>query len=217
MNADLAQIVSYYTTRPHKDLNDLLLEKSKDNLIAVLTDLLTAYINDNNSSSLREFITVSIAGYNHNPNKLGYNGYKQSTSIGAKPVACEAKPKNIKTQGYELKKSKAKLDGGGGFNDYTIDRLRKDVKENPNILSSGFVDGQLLYILEFPFRAIAGRLGVRLPKKRIKGTYLRTAGFNFSHYKRAKNLKVIYVDKQAIGKNLKYLNQTFASYLLKQP
>ena len=117
MNQDLSQIVVYYATKPHKELSELLLSKSKDNLIAILTDLLTAYINDKNSSSLREYVTVLIAEYQHNPNKLGYNGYKQSSAIGGKSISCEAKPKNIQTDGYELKKTKSKLNGEGGFKD----------------------------------------------------------------------------------------------------
>ena len=48
---------------------------------------------------------------------------------------CEAKPKNIQTDGYDQKKSKPKLNGEGGFNDYTIERLKKDIKENLNLLS----------------------------------------------------------------------------------
>jgi len=151
MNQDLAQIVTYYATRSHKELSELLLDKSKDNLISILTDLLTAYINDKNSSSLREFVTVSIAGYQHNPNKLGYNGFKQNSEIGGKPISCEAKPKNIQTEGYERRRSKPRLNGEGGFNDYTIERLKKDAIENPNILCSEFIDGELQYILEFPF------------------------------------------------------------------
>jgi hypothetical protein len=67
MNQDLIEVVKCYATRPHNELNELLLSKSKDNLISIITDLLTAYINDKNSSSLREFVTVSIAGYQHNP------------------------------------------------------------------------------------------------------------------------------------------------------
>ena len=96
MNQDLSQIVVCYATRPHKELSELLVSKSKDNLIAILTDLLTAYINDKNSSSLREYVTVSIAGYQHNPNKLGYNGYKQNSAIGGKSISCEAKPRIFK-------------------------------------------------------------------------------------------------------------------------
>ena len=51
MNQDLTEVVTFYATKPHKELGGLLLSKSKDNLIATLTDLLTAYINDRNSSS----------------------------------------------------------------------------------------------------------------------------------------------------------------------
>ncbi len=65
MNQDLIQIVTYYATKSHKELGELLLSKSKDNLISILTDLLTAYFNDKNSSSLREFVTVSIAGHKY--------------------------------------------------------------------------------------------------------------------------------------------------------
>ncbi len=31
MNQDLVQIVTYYATKPHKELSELLLSKSKDN------------------------------------------------------------------------------------------------------------------------------------------------------------------------------------------
>src|SRR3989344_8151605 len=183
MNEDLVQIVKCYATRPHAEFSSLLLGKSKDNLISVFTDLLTNYINDKNSSSLREFVTVSIAGYKHNPNKLGYNGFKHDSGISGTPIACEAKPKNIRSVDYDLKKTKSKLNGEGGFNDYTPERLKKDKKENLNLLSSGFIDGELHYILEFPFSAVYERLKKQLPEKRVTGTYTRMASFNFSHYK----------------------------------
>lgn len=216
MNQDLSQIVVYYATRPHKELSELLLSKSKDNLISILTDLLTAYINDKNSSSLREYVTVSIAGYQHNPNKLGYNGFKQNSAIGGKPIACEAKPKNIQTDGYNEKKTKPKLNGEGGFNDYTIERLKKDAKENLNLLSSGFVDGELQYIMEFPFSAVYERLRKQLPEKRTVGTYTRMASFNFSHYADCSSIKIVYLNKGAIEKNQKYFNKYFYHFLMEQ-
>jgi hypothetical protein len=214
MNQDLAQIVVYYATKPHAELHELLLSKSKDNLISTLTDLLTAYMNDKNSSSLREYVTVAIAGYQHNPNKLGYNGYKQNTAIGGKSISCEAKPKNIQTEGYDQKKTKPKLNAEGGFNDYTIERLREDAKENLNLLSSGFIDGELQYILEFPFKAIYERLKKQLPEKRAIGTYTRMASFNFSHYGDYPNIKVIYLNRKAIEKNQRYFNKNFYRFLL---
>lgn len=214
MNQDLAQIVIYYATKPHKELNGLLLSKSKDNLISSFTDLLTAYINDKNSSSLREFITVVISGYQHNSQKLGYNGFKQNSAIGGGAIACEAKPKNIQTDSYEQRKSKPKLNGEGGFNDYTIERLKKDAKENLNILSSGFIDGELQYILEFPFSIVYKQLKKQLPQKRIVGTYTRMATFNFSHYGNYSKIKIVYLNKQAIEKNKKYFNNNFYLFLI---
>ena len=216
MNEDLAKIVTYYATKPHKELSELLLSKSKDNLISNLTDLVTAYINDKNSSSLREFVTVVISGYEHNPKKLGYNGFKQDSAIGGKPIACEAKPKNIQTDGYDQRKTKPRLNGEGGFNDYTIERLKKDNRENPNILSSGFVDGELQYILEFPFSVVYKRLKTQLPKERIIGTYKRGANFNFSHYESYSKIRIIYLNKQAIEKNQKYFNKSLYSFLINQ-
>jgi hypothetical protein len=212
MNQDLQQIVTYYATKPHIELSQLLLNKSKDNLIAYLSDLLTAYMNDKNSSSLREFVTVSIAGYTHSAKKLGYNGYKHTNAIGSIALNCEAKPKNIQTEGYDTRKTKAKLNAEGGFNDYTVKRLEKDVQANLNLLCSGFIDGELQYILEFPFSAIYERLASELTK--IKGPYLRSATFNFSHYEQCAYLKVIYSNLNSIKVNAKYFNKKFISYLL---
>ena len=188
MNRELAEIIKIYATRPDKELMEYLLEKSKNTLIAILVDLITIYINDKNSSTLREFLTVSIAGYEHTKQKVGYNGYKLS-SYG-KPLMCEAKPQNVSKNG------KRKLDGGGNFTDYTHERLERDRKENLNVLVSGFVDGRLLYVLEFPFGCIASRLEEQLnkqfPKGDIKGQYLRSARFNYKDYINCKGLKVVF-------------------------
>src|SRR3989344_1148356 len=105
MNRDLAEVIKTYATKSHKNLSDLLLGKSKDQIIALLLDLLTAYINDKNFSAIREFLTVSLAGYTHQDTKIGYNGFKQNTVIGGKAIACEAKPQNINTEDNKKRKS----------------------------------------------------------------------------------------------------------------
>ncbi len=63
MNQELANVIKIYSTG--QQLSDYLIGKSKDNLIGIFVDLLTMYINDKNSSTLREFITVTLAGYEH--------------------------------------------------------------------------------------------------------------------------------------------------------
>ncbi|PIS39765.1 MAG: hypothetical protein COT33_00230 [Candidatus Nealsonbacteria bacterium CG08_land_8_20_14_0_20_38_20] len=95
MNQELANVIKIYATKPHKELASLLLDKSKDQLIALLNSLVTIYINVKNSSLLREYITVSLAGYVPTNTKIGYNGFKQSTQIGGKVIASEAKPQNF--------------------------------------------------------------------------------------------------------------------------
>jgi len=75
MNQELSNIIRIYSTGAHTDLSNYLLGKSKDTLIGILVDLLTMYINDKNSSTIREFITVTLAGYEHKKGKIGYNGY----------------------------------------------------------------------------------------------------------------------------------------------
>ncbi|GIW23269.1 MAG: hypothetical protein KatS3mg068_2276 [Candidatus Sericytochromatia bacterium] len=158
MNHELLNVIKKYTIESHNELICYLLEKSKDNIIAMLIDLLTMYINDKNSSTIREIINVVLAaGYEHNMGKIGYNGFKQNINIDGNYIKCEAKPKNINTEEFEkFKKGQrktcpSKLNGGGNFTDYTFSRFEKDKKENLNMLISGSIDGRLIYILEFPF------------------------------------------------------------------
>ncbi|MCM8793950.1 MAG: hypothetical protein NC898_05770 [Candidatus Omnitrophica bacterium] len=97
MNQELANVIKIYSTGTHQELSNYLIGKSKDTLIGILVDLLTMYINDKNSSTIRELITVTLAGYTHKEGKIGYNGFKQDTFISGKTIKCEAKPKNANT------------------------------------------------------------------------------------------------------------------------
>lgn len=221
MNNELYEVIKLYATRPHKELSNLLLDKSKDQLIALLNSLLTIYINDKNSSLLREYISVSLAGYTPTDTKIGYNGFRQSTQIGGKLIACEAKPQNIKSEDI-IKKNPRKLNGGGNFTDYTYKRFEKDKLENPNMLIAGFIDGELIYVLEFPFNcnSFLERLEIQL-KKRFpngdkSGEFLRSANFTFSHYENCSKLKIIYLEKEKLERNKKYLTEKYYNFLLKK-
>ena len=222
MNNELYEVIKIYATKSHKELSALLLDKSKDQLIALLNSLVTIYINDKNSSLLREYITVSLAGYTPTNTKIGYNGFKQSTQIGGKVIACEAKPQNLNTEDNSKRKNPRRLNGGGNFTDYTHKRLAKDRKENPNMLISGFVDGELIYVLEFPFNCLpfVKRLKIQL-KKRFpngdkSGEFLRSANFTFEHYKNCKELKVVYLENKKLEKNKKQLTQKYYKFLFKK-
>jgi len=142
MNKELAHVIRTYSTGSHQELSSYLIGKSKDTIIGILVDLLTMYINDKNSSTIREFITVTLAGYNHAEGKIGYNGFKQDAFVSGKILKCEAKPKNFDT--HSKAKNPQKLNGAGNFSDYTFARLEKDKQEKDlKMLVSGFVDGRL--------------------------------------------------------------------------
>lgn len=122
MNKDLEQLMIDYATKEHPEINVNLLGKSKNNLISILTDLLTMYFNDLNSSTMREIVVALIAGYVPNLKKLGYNGFRHNTLTG-KTEHCEIKPRNYRTD--STAKSPSKLNGGGNFTDYTLERFKK--------------------------------------------------------------------------------------------
>lgn len=109
MNKDLEQLMIDYATKEHPEINVNLLGKSKDNLISILTDLLTMYFNDLNSSTMREIGAALIAGYVPNLKELGYTGFRHNTLTG-KTEHCEIKPRNYRTD--STAKSPSKLNGG---------------------------------------------------------------------------------------------------------
>jgi len=231
MNQELANVIRIYSTGRHQELSSYLIGKSKDTLIGILVDLLTMYINDKNSSTIREFITVTLAGYTHKEGKIGYNGFKQDSFIPGRTIKCEAKPKNVDTEEFEKykrgerKTSPAKLNGGGNFTDYTPARLQKDKQEKDlNMLVSGFVDGKLIYIIEFPFNSpdFVKNLEIKIQKwqrklkgsKSTKGQFLRSADFDYKDYMESPKLEIKYLlPKEELAKSKDYISKGFYEFL----
>ncbi|PKM91894.1 MAG: hypothetical protein CVU81_03415 [Euryarchaeota archaeon HGW-Euryarchaeota-1] len=232
MNQELANVVKIYSTGTHQELSSYLIGKSKDTIIGMLVDLLTMYINDKNSSTIREFLTVTLAGYEHKEAKIGYNGFKQDAYVPGKTLKCEAKPKNFDTEEFEKykrgerKTPPAKLNGGGNFTDYTPARLQKDEQEKDlNMLVSGFVNGKLIYIIEFPFsspdfvknleKKIERWQGKLKGSASIKGQFLRSADFDYKDFIRS-NLKIVYLlEKDELAKYQPYISKGFYEFLEK--
>lgn len=218
MNQELANVIKIYSTKHHAELSTYLIGKSKDTLIGILVDLLTMYINDKNSSTIREFITVTLTGYTHKEEKLGYNGFKQDAFVSGRTIKCEAKPKNVLTHVKPLRK----LNGGCNFSDYTFERLERDKSEKDlNMLISGFVDGKLVYIVEFPFNSpnFIKRLEEQLKNRFREGEditaqFLRSANFNYKHFINCPELKIVYpLDKDEIEKYEPYIVKDFYKFL----
>jgi len=194
MNKTLEHLILLYAMGDPATLREQIDGLNKDILASTFVDLLTIYINDENSSSLRELITVRLAGYELSEGKLGYNGYRPVAPDNA-PSFCEAKPVNARR--LEDGHPNRKLNGGGNFSDYTPERLDQDLEKNPQMLVSGFVDGKLVYILEFPFKCLETRLRMALEKhfpggSRPANQYLRSANFTFRDYQNCPNLRLVH-------------------------
>lgn len=228
MNKELSEVLKIYSTKPHIEFTNRLINSSKETVVSLFTDILTMYINDKNSSTIREYITVIMSGYSHSENKIGFNGFKQNSIVGGNPIACEAKPKNFNTEDLlsfhnnTRKTRPSKLSGNGNFSDYTFARLKKDIEENPHMLVSGFVDGKLLYILEFPFNTeiFTNKLKTQLIKnfpdgKDKLGHFLRSANFDYRDYIESKEIKRIYILPKSELENYKeFINDKFYNKLL---
>ncbi len=137
---------------------------------------------------------MRVAGYELSEGKLGYNGYRLAAP-NSMPSFCEAKPVNVRR--LEDGRPNRKLNGGGNFSDYTHERLERDLEKNPQILVSGFVDGKLVYIIEFPFRCLEARLRMVLEKhfpgrSRLANQYLRSANFTFRDYQNCLDLRLVH-------------------------
>ncbi|MBI5683139.1 MAG: hypothetical protein HZC45_08280 [Deltaproteobacteria bacterium] len=172
-----------------------------------------------------------MAGYEHKIGKIGYNGFKQDAFISGKTLKCEAKPKNFDTEEFakykrgERKTSPSKLNGGGNFTDYTPARLEKDKREKGlNMLVSGFVDGKLIYIIEFPFTSpdFIKNLEIKIQKwqKKLKGSestkgqFLRSADFDYKDFVESQNLKIVYLlNTDELVKYAAYISKGFYRFL----
>ena len=196
MNQELKELIKDYATRKHEEIHTNLVGKSKSNLVGILLDLLTTYFNDLNSSTMREQVVAFVAGYVPNEEKLGYNGYRHNTLTG-KIEHCEIKPSNVRSD--STAKTPKKLDGGGNFTDYSWGKFERHKEENPTMLTAGFVDGRLIYILEFSFNEqsftsrLQEQLERRFPNGDISGQYLRSASFTFNHYKDVGSLNPVFI------------------------
>lgn len=160
--------------------------QNPNTLGAILTEILTLYANDKNSSTLREWVVLRIAGCYQRAGKIGYNGYK-----GDMPY--EVKPRNLSSE----KPTRKRLNGDGNFTDFTEERLKRYIQDAVHILVAGFVDGNLIYVLEVPIECLQERLRQQLEQKfahqRPKGVFLRSASFSFRDYENDKRVKCLFL------------------------
>lgn len=147
----------------------------------IVRELLMEQAIDKNSSTFREGITARVMGYEQSGEKLGYD------VVGH---AVEIKPQNI-----YLDKG-GRLNAGGQFTDFTFERHDKYLRDDVMMGVSGFVDGELAFILKFPYELLSNRVVQQLNNKitRDGNRYCRSASFSFCHYEaHPDQIEVVYV------------------------
>jgi len=109
-----------------------------------------------------------------------------------------------------------KLNGDGNFTDFTPERLEKYRQEGVRLLVAGFVDGELVYVLEVPFESLCDRLQSQLdkafPQGREKGKYLRSANFSFQDYQDDERVECRYLNPQW-RQFVQWCTESFQKYL----
>jgi hypothetical protein len=162
-------------------------------------ELLEFYLNDLNSSTIRQDITCNVLGLKTSKNKLGYDSDSSNDEI---------KPKNISAK----KLKKTNLTCGGGYSDLTHKRHKKFIEDNVMIHCSGFIDGQLMFIIGVPYSDLEShfkqKLDKHLPNGDVINNYVRSATFSFTQIKTCPNTKIEFIRgniddfKLFIGKEL---------------
>lgn len=206
ISKELEKIIIKYFKDGSKSLTDFLTESKRELSINALMQLLDLYANDKNSSTIREYVTVKLANYEPNLKKIGFNGERGDEK-------CDAKPFNVDTS------TNRKNNGGGNFTDFRYARLEKYSKHNLKIIVSGFVDGKLIFILEFPlnypsfYNKLKSQLDKFYDKKKDKiGTYLRGANFTYKDYKECPDLKRHYLNKELLREYKKFFTKGFYEF-----
>ena len=180
-----------FSTKFLKLAVDRSLGKPTENQGELFEELYNEYMYDSNSSSLREQITAAVAGCKSIPGKLGRD------AIDINGVEKEIKPKN-----YTGKRT----NGSGCFNDYTRNRYVRDLGVNLPIISSLFVRGMLVYVVEFKFEAIASRLNDQIVRicEEQGNRYVRSCSWTYANWIDNPDLVVHYINKELLKEHYQY-------------
>ena len=92
------------------------------------------------------------------------------------------------------------------------------------MLVSGFVDGKLIYIIEFPFASLdfVKNLEIKIKRwqrklkgsKSVKGQFLRSANFDYKDFIKSSSLKIVYLlSKDELLKYKPYVPKGFYEFL----
>lgn len=144
-------------------------------------NLFLYYLNDNNSSSIREAVTAKVANCFWLNKKHGLDAVDQKTG----------KAKEIKPR---LWNEKTPSSGGGNFNDMTISRLEEFIKEDFGVICSLFAKNRLMYVIEFPITIICEHLRERINKAKLGKRV--SPSFGYVHFMNNEKVKLHYFNEE---------------------
>jgi hypothetical protein len=176
-------------------------------------------------SEWHEMHTVIVAGYKHNQTRLGFDGEKDG-------VMCEAKSSSRTIKRDALNKFlegrlqnkkdliKTCLDGSGVFSKFTHRAFKKYRDANTMMLVSGYINGVLMYVVEFPFNhptfanMVRASLDKSLPGGDVRGLS-KTISFSYTSYKDCPNINVCYLTREYNKRILKAVcTEPFYQFLI---
>jgi len=156
--------------------------KDEDIKDPMFANLMFAYLDDANSSTLREAITANMCGYTWLSEKLGADAIDDETK-----ELKEIKPK---------RHTKGRFRGAGNFSDLTPERIAQYKKESYGIISSFFIGKKIGYVIEFKMSDIIDCLEKQVIKKCIveKNKYARSVSFDYKDWIDSPHIKLHYID-----------------------
>lgn len=157
-----------------------------------------------------EIHTVTMAGYIHRPNRFGFDGFddvrgtycevKSSSKIINKDLLRKFIEGEV-TQRSEFIDNP--IDGRGVFSLFTNDAYQRYMSEEVRMLISAYVNGVLMFIVEFPFKHPTFRHHIRRMLDSDKSTRAKTISFGFNQYKDCKDAKLLYLTPEVNRRILK--------------
>jgi len=150
--------------------------------------LFVSYVQDKNSSTIREEVTLKFLNIPKLPAKHGADGYDEfrNVYVEVKPCYAHINPKT---------KRQGRLGGGGTFNDLTEKKIKE--LETWHVVCSGFAEDKCLFVIRFPASQITPHLKARLQKNiENKRGRVGTVGFGYKHFETCNELEVLHFDKE---------------------
>jgi hypothetical protein len=182
-----------------EQLKTFLLDRALGNpslaLDPVSEELFKMYISDPNSSTIREAISVLIAGYDPLYGKHGRDAIDpvNGKSKEAKPKSYTGKPTN----------------GSGCFNDYTRSRLEKDIADGLDLVHSFFIGERVAYVVEFNISAVSPKLEkqIVLNCEQRGFQYVRSASWTYLDWIHHPSMRIHYIDWKVIDSTPRCINR----------